>query len=375
VNGRGREHREVVIIGAGLLGLATGRALAGRGIDVVILEQANQAGHPRSGSRGASRIFRLGYEDPRYVRMAQLARQSWLELEQESGRRLLSTIGQLDLGSGLDQLAEAMTAAGAPFERLNSSDAHGRFPNVAGTGPVLWEPDSGVLSASEALHALAAVSRAEMRTSCRVDRIRPGEGRGPVTVEHGDGALTADVVVVCAGAWSSSLLASIGINLALQPSLEQIAYFLPRAGVSLESLPILLERPSRGPVAYGLPTPSLGWYKLALHHGGLPVDPGEVSMQPDPALDQELAVLARRLLPGLVPEVVSSERCLYDNSPDEDFVLDRVGDVVIGAGTSGHGFKFGPLWGDLLAALVTGDAAPIDLSPFSCGRPRLRPPD
>lgn len=369
----GAESRDVVVIGAGLLGLATGRALADRGLHVVVLEQAEQVGHLRSGSRGASRVFRLGYEDARYVRMAQRARQAWFELEEESGRALLHTTGQLDLGSGLDELAAAMTSAGAPFEWLDGPTAARRFPTVSVTGPALWEPVSGVVSAAEALQALSAVSRAELRPSWPVRQIRQeGAGAG-VTIESDAGALSAEVAVVCAGAWSAPLLASAGIDLTLTPSLEQIAYFKPADGVSLETLPVILERPSSGPVAYGLPTPSLGWYKLAFHHGGAAVDPDRASMQPDPAEDRELASLARRLLPGVVPEVVSSERCLYDNSPDDDFVLDRVGDIVIGAGTSGHGFKFGPLWGELLACLVTGDTPPVDLSSFTCRRKRLQP--
>jgi sarcosine oxidase len=74
-----------------------------------------------------------------------------------------------------------------------------------------------------------------------------------------------------------------------------------------------------------------------------------------------------RLLPGLDPRPVGSERCFYDNSPDEGFVIDRVGRVVIGAGTSGHGFKFGPLWGVLLAALALGTVPPVPLDSFVVG--------
>ena len=371
VGGTRLEHREVVVIGAGLLGLATGRALGRRGLDVVVLEQSDHFGHPRSGSRGASRVFRLGYEDPLYVRMAQLARRGWLELEAEVGQRVLVTTGQLDLGADLDQLIAAMEAAGAPFERWSASEAAHRFPGVAVTGPALWEPDSGVISAPDALSALQATSRAELRTSCRVTAIGQ-EGSAGVTIEHDKGTVVAEVAVLCGGAWSASLLASIGVGIALRPSLEQIAYFRCAPGVELESLPIVLEWPSAGPVAYGLPTPALGLYKVAFHHGGDSVDPAAVSLEPDPARDEELVALARRLLPGLVPEVVSSERCLYDNSVDDDFVVDRVGNLVVGAGTSGHGFKFGPLWGDLLASLVTGESPPVDLLPFAWQRPGLR---
>jgi sarcosine oxidase len=76
-----------------------------------------------------------------------------------------------------------------------------------------------------------------------------------------------------------------------------------------------------------------------------------------------------RLLPTLRPVPVATERCVYDNSADTDFVLDRIGDVVIGCGTSGHGFKFGPLLGELLADLATGATPRVDLSPFRLDRP------
>ena len=85
---------DVAIVGAGLLGLAAGRALAARGLGVVVLEQA-EIGHPGAGSKGSCRIFRLGYAEPAYVAAAQLARESWHELESESARRILHPAGVL----------------------------------------------------------------------------------------------------------------------------------------------------------------------------------------------------------------------------------------------------------------------------------------
>ena len=75
-----------------------------------------------------------------------------------------------------------------------------------------------------------------------------------------------------------------------------------------------------------------------------------------------------RLLPSLDPQPVATERCVYDNSADSDFVLDRVGRIVVGCGTSGHGFKFGPLLGELMADLAEGQDPPVDLGRFSLGR-------
>jgi sarcosine oxidase len=131
---------------------------------------------------------------------------------------------------------------------------------------------------------------------------------------------------------------------------------------------------------YGLPVPDAdgphsGAYKLSHHTPGPPFDPADDSpFQDDPGLLKGLIAVARRLLPALDPAPVATERCVYDNSADTDFVLDRVGRVVVGCGTSGHGFKFGPLLGELLADLAEDRTPAVDLSRFSLVR-RPSPPD
>lgn len=369
------ERREVAVVGAGLLGLAAGRALAAAGRDVVVLEQAT-VGHERSGSRGPSRIFRLGYEDPTYVRMARLARDLWRELESEAGRSLLTVTGQLDLGVGLEEVRAAMRAAGASVDALPAGAVRERWRGVAWDGAALWEPDSGVLSADACLDALRSCSGAELREGWRVQGLRESvDGVALDVVERGGRAhrLACEVVVVCAGAWSRALGAAAGVALDLRPTLEQVAYFRGGPGTEPLALPIFIERRHRsdGPSPYGLPTfsagPRHGTYKVAFHGGGPGADPDSVALAPDPAVDAALGAVAGRLLPGLDARPVGSERCFYDNSPDEGFVLDRVGRVVIGAGTSGHGFKFGPLWGELLASLALGTEPPVPVDPFRAG--------
>ncbi len=123
-------------------------------------------------------------------------------------------------------------------------------------------------------------------------------------------------------------------------------------------LPILIEH-GGGRAFYGLPVPGAPLYKTGLHHGGPATDPDQQDQDPDPDLAGKLAGFVRRHLPGLSADPVSYERCVYDNTPDDDFVIGRIGNVVIGSGTSGHGFKFGPLLGDWLAALATGEQAAL----------------
>ncbi len=114
--------------------------------------------------------------------------------------------------------------------------------------------------------------------------------------------------------------------------------------------------------------PGTDRYKFGLHHTGPPVRPGSQPQQPDPAMTAALVQAAAELLPGFSPEPVAAERCVYDNSPDHDFILDRAGQVVIGCGTSGHGFKFGPLIGEWLASLATGERDELPGPRFSLSR-------
>ncbi len=126
---------------------------------------------------------------------------------------------------------------------------------------------------------------------------------------------------------------------------------------------------------YGLPVPGPHRsgtplaVKVSHHTPGAPLesyDPTTPTSPPDdPALVARLVAAVRRLLPALDPDPVATERCVYDNSADADFILDRVGNIVVGCGTSGHGFKFGPLLGELLADLAEGARPAMDLAPFA----------
>jgi sarcosine oxidase len=338
-----QERVEVVVVGAGLLGLAAARALRRRGREVLVLERET-VGHERSGSKGASRIFRLGYVDPRYVRMAMGARPLWTELEAEAGCRLLTPTGQLTFGAGMNALMRAMTEAGAPVRAMTATEVRAQFPDLAVPGDALFEPESAVIDAPATLAALRRTVDDAIREHCPVTDIND-DGRRVRVQTHG-GDLEADVVIVCPGPWSASVLGTETFA-----TLEHVAYFRPRAG-TMPPMPIFIEFSE--PAAYGLPTVAMHAYKLALHHAGPPVDPDQPGLDPRPEQIEAIIRVAERLLPAFDPTPVHVETCMYDNTASEDFVLERRGNIVIGAGTSGHGFKFGPLLGERLADLATG---------------------
>jgi sarcosine oxidase len=378
------ERFDVVVVGAGLLGLAAARALTQRGADVIVLEQAD-VGHGAGGSKGSCRIFRLGYPDAGYVRLARRARGLWAELEEDCGQRLLHPAPHLTFGSELQEVRAAMDSAGAASELLPADAAAARFPQLTVGGPALLEPESAVISADMALRALAA-GLPEVRAGVNVTGLSDDGRQVTVrTAEHravagsDDGIVTARAAVVCAGPWTSGLLAGTGIAVPSAATLEQVGYLAPTGDPALAADPAPTAGPGRtapmpifighgGDQPYGLPVPGSALYKIGYHHSGPPVHPARQDQRPDRQLTARLAGLARRYLPGLHPEPVQTERCVYDNTPDEDFIVDRIGNVVIGSGTSGHGFKFGPLLGEWLADLAGGQHTDPAARRFSLGR-------
>jgi sarcosine oxidase len=388
--------RRCVVVGAGLLGLSAAWSLSRRGWSVEVLEAGGAVGHQLAGSKGDARIFRLGYQEPHYVEMAVAARTAWRELEALAARPLLHVTGQVSFGdpAALDAIADALARHGDPVERLHASEIAARVPGFAlpAGSSALLEPSSGVLVADACLEALCATAAFEMHTNAPVASI---ESTADGAIGRGaDGrAWPADVVIDCAGPHALALLGDAGpLAVGAPPSLPQVAYFRADASAGAHDPgaaqpPVFIEWGDA--MVYGLPVfgpgPHAGTYKVSHHTPGPALDVGAPDATWATALASDdlahLAVLSdavRRLLPGLDPVPVVTERCVYDNSVDGDFVLDRVGNVVVGCGTSGHAFKFGPLLGELLADLADGSRPRIDLHPFRLERPRpsdrTRPP-
>lgn len=343
---------EVVVVGAGLCGLSAAWSVARRGRQVMLLDQA-ATGHTGGGSHGSVRIFRLGYEDPRYVALARQARLVWTELEEASGERLLRPTPQLTFGPLVGQVKAALKQAGAPIEELTAAQAAARFGGVTldGETDIIYEPESAVILADRALAVLAARVQPQVRPVAGLTASDTG-----VQVSLADGGtIDAGVAIVCAGPWTGRLVKAAGISVPGQTSLEQVAFFAPAAekAQAPDPLPIIINYGATTS-PYGLPVPGTSQYKLGIHFGGPTIDPDDQAHVEDAEMTRQIQRSLAEFLPGLDPAPVAVERCIYDISPDTDFIIDRIGNVVIGCGTSGHGFKFGPLIGEWLAELATG---------------------
>jgi sarcosine oxidase len=348
---------EVVVVGAGIAGAAAAHALAGQGRDVLLLEQF-EPGHARGSSHGSSRIFRLAYADPALVGLAVEALEGWRALEAACGERLIVQTGSLDLGPIALDHAAGLEAAGAAHERLTGREVGERWPIVAERDePAVFQPDGGIARADRALAAFvdgARAAGAAVRANARVSALVATESG--VRVELEEGTVEAGAALVAAGAWAPGLLASLGVSLDAVPTRETVAYFdLHEA----DTLPSVIDAavPENGPgagrpgrISYALAAPGVG-LKAGLHHSGPEADP-DVEGSPDERVVAWAAGWVARRYPEADPSPLAVETCLYTNRPDESFVLERQGRVVVGSACSGHGFKFAPIVGRRLAALA-----------------------
>lgn len=343
-------------MGAGVNGLATARALARRGVSVVVLEQF-APGHDRGSSHGGSRIYRLSYPDAQWVRLAQAALPLWRELEAEHGEELLVRNGSLDLGR-VEPNARALAECGAPFELLDARQLESRFPQLAarpGT-TALHQPDGGILRADRCLTALAAsatAAGAELRYEAPARAI--DERDGGVVVDTDGGSIGCATVVVAAGAWAPTVLARHG-GAAVTPTRETVTYFRLELDGPVPSVIDWEHDGEREQAGYALAAPGIG-LKAGLHHSGQTTDP-DADGHGDPGIADWTAAWVARRFRGADPAPLRSETCLYTNTVDESFILERRGRVVVASACSGHGFKFAPAVGATVAELATASTPP-----------------
>ena len=353
---------DIVVVGGGITGVATARALAQGGRGVLLLEQF-ALGHSRGSSHGSSRIFRLTYPDAQYVRLAQAALEAWRELEAECGQTLIVRNGSLDFGSLVGGNARALASCGVRYELLDGSEVAARWGlAVAPDERALFQPDGGITFADRAHSAFLDAARAAGATVAEETAVTGlALDRASVRVSTGRDEIVARAVVVAAGAWAPALLRPLEIALPVVPTRETVAYFdVPGAA----ELPPVMDSATPAADAYGLARPGQISYSLAapgiglkagLHHAGPVADPDDDGA-PDHAIVDWVGDWVSRRYPGATPSTTEPETCLYTNTADESFVLERWGRVVVGSACSGHGFKFAPALGRTLAAMAR-DAA------------------
>jgi monomeric sarcosine oxidase len=371
---------DVIIIGGGIVGVSTASVLAQRQKNVLLLEQFVPA-HQRGSSHGDGRMIRYAYgaNEAVYLEMVKRSFAAWEQLSNLSATRLIQNTGLLNFGPPhsvhLNELKIAFNESNIPYEEMTVADCASRFPQfrLDSRTEIVYEPSGGTIFADKAVMALWQLAQAEgatLRTDERVIEIQADSETIVLRTEPGN-EYTGKRLVIAVGGWASSLLQQVGVTLDLEVTQEQIGYFRPNGAFdhSVGVMPNCLDYHHHQPF-YSLAEIDGHGVKVGWHHTGkrinadypLPIDEDNLTAIQD---------FVRQRFPYLDPNPIKVQPCLYTNTPDYHFVIDRhptISNIVLAVGFSGHGFKFGTVLGEMIAALLMDTAPPVPLDQFSLNR-------
>ncbi len=368
---------DAIVIGLGAHGSATALALARRGLRVLGIE-AGKRGHELGSSGGHSRLIRRAYfEDPGYLPLLSAAWSAWESLAAATGEQFIDVTGGLYAGPGDSDVFRGSVASaraqGLAHEVLDAAEIRRRWPVFTVSDEVggLYDPGAGMIRPDRAIEAqlrLAEEAGAELRFSERAIDWRPGPGgvAGGIEVDVDTGIVRADHLVIAAGAWTGRFVQDLVLPLEVERL--PVLWFEPTIDpTELRSgrLPVwLIDTPDDG-TFYGFPYDREVGLKVSRHHSGEPCDPDSVDRSIRPADVERVRAFSRRNMPAADGPLRTSTVCLYTNTPDFHFVIDvhpTIPGVAFASACSGHGFKFAPVVGEILADLaLTGSTAhPID---------------
>jgi monomeric sarcosine oxidase len=359
-------HFDVIVLGGGTMGTAAAWALGKRGLKTLLLEQFHHV-HDQGSHGGETRVIRHAYaESPEYVPLVRRADQLWQELQASVGEQVLVRCGGLELAApGFAHARAARASAdahGLSYEWLTPEEVMSRWPafRVPEDWDALYSPDSGFLLTEAALRGMADAARALSATILeQTQAVGWGVELEHVWVDTPVDRYEADALIVTAGAWATKSIADLDLPVRiLRKTLWWQEVVDPRQ-FEPERFPVFITDSPAGEI-YGFPVYGAPALKIANHAGGEVVDLETVDRSTRPGENRDCLELAARVLPGVTSRVMKSAVCLYAMTPDTDFIVDRhplLPRVAIGAGFSGHGFKFAPAIGELLTELIVDPVA------------------
>lgn len=378
-------HYSHIVVGAGALGSAAAYRLACAGATGVLVLEQFALGHGRGGSDDHSRLIRHSYHSSVYTRLTPAMFDAWREVEEDSGLQLIVTTGGLDLAArgttGESELRNYIAALprGVGSEILDAEEIRRRWPQWQLSEEVvaLFQEDGGLVDIRRACavhRALAAQRGVRFQPNTQVVSLQPTAGH--VTVHTADGQYTAESVLVCTASWASQLLAPLGFDPKITVSQEQVSYFAtPHFQEFLpERFPMWVWHGDQ--VFYGMPVYGELAVKVSRDVSGRWVTPQSRSFEPAAEETALFADFLREHLPRALGPELYSKTCLYDMTPDRDFVLDALPgapNIVVGLGAA-HAAKFSSLIGEILAELAIDGRSRHPIEAFRAERPALTDP-
>jgi sarcosine oxidase len=362
-----------IVVGLGAHGSAAAYHLASRGLSVLGFDRFAR-GHTLASFGGLSRIIRLSYyEHPGYVPMLRRAWDLWRELERDSGERLLTQTGGLYVGMPEGELVSGSLASarthGLAHEVLDNSELRQRYPifDVDPDWIGVLDAQAGWLAPERSIAAhlrQAERSGAAFRFSEPVERWEP-DGDG-VRVTTSAGSYRARHLVITAGSWLPRLLPQLARHLWVERNV--LFWFEPHGQHEMFArLPVYIVQDTDR-MYYGFPYDPENGLKMAGLHYGDRVDPDTIDREPSAADEERVRAWLRRRMPIANGERRRAQVCMYTNSSDLNFIIEREGPVTYASACSGHGFKFASVVGEILADLAITGRSSVDIGFLSADR-------
>lgn len=369
---------DVIVAGLGAMGSAAAFRLAQRGARVLGLDRFRPP-HTLGSTHGGSRIIReTAFEHPRYVPLVQRAYVCWRDMEAATGRALLTETGGMFVGTPEGHVVrgsrDSARAHGVRFEQLSKEELASRYPvYTPGDGAVgFFDPRAGVLD-PEACVAAGLDYAGARGADLRFDEPLEGweAGQESVTVRTARGHYEAGQLVLATGAWMQEPLAKLGIRVLVERVLMH--WFAPTDAALFAPgrFPVSLIEYAPHEVFAAFPLDAAGAVKVTVHHSGASTTAESVDRAVRPAEVDAMRALVQRRLPSAAGRHLRSAACLYTNTPDGDFLIDRHpahSRVILASPCSGFGFKFASAVGEALSELALDGRARQDLAAFSIGR-------
>ena len=369
------ERYDVVVAGVGGMGSAALHHLARRGKRVLGLERFDVL-HDQGSSHGLTRIIRLAYfEDPSYVPLLRRAYELWRELETEAGERLLHVTGIVEGGGAiLDGVLRSCSEHDIAHEVLDGREVARRFPGyrLPSDLAVVHQADGGFVLPERCIVAHVAGALAHGATLAARERVLEwDDGASGVRIRTDRREIEAERLVLTAGAWSQDV-ARLPVGM-VRGVRQALAWLQPtRPELFAPDVFPVFNLELDGEHFYGFPAFGIPGFKLGRYdHFGPGGDPDSISREPTLDDERPLRAFAERYFPEGAGPTVALKTCLFEPSPDEHFVIDRHPEsdhAVVGAGFSGHGFKFCSVVGEILADLAIDGETGHDIELFRISR-------
>lgn len=374
-------HYDVIVIGAGSMGMAAGYYLSKSGKKTLLIDAFNPP-HNKGSHHGETRIIRYAYgENEAYVPLALKSQELWNDIAKQTGKELFLQTGVLNVGDSQSAFIQNVISSASkhslPLEVLNAKQVNQTWPGIVVPNHFIgcYEPSSGILKAEECIKAYAQLAISEGATLlANYPIIDINVQQDFISVKTKDHTFHSKSLVLSAGAWSTPLLALLDLQLPLTPVRKTFAWFSSDEKLfNSTQFPAFAFDTAQG-MYYGFPSIAGSGLKVGRHDGGEKVNPDSPILEFG-ELEEDEGDLTR-FLQEYMPvnkgiSLKEGKTCFYTLTPDEDFIIDlhpNYPNIAIAAGFSGHGFKFSSVVGKILGELITEGRSVEDISLFSLDR-------